>query len=69
MGLPRAKLHDQDLDAWPAISWRTLDHDGTTGDGEAPWDLVSRNGQDIASGRLPVHGGLVASATRPAASW
>jgi hypothetical protein len=27
-----------------------LDHDGRGGDGEAPWDLVSRNGQDIASG-------------------
>ncbi len=27
-----------------------LDHDGTTGNGQAPWDLISRNGQDIESG-------------------
>jgi hypothetical protein len=29
---------------------QTLDHDGTHGDGEAPWNLISRNGQDIESG-------------------
>jgi hypothetical protein len=29
---------------------RQLDHDGTNGDGEAAWDLISRNGQDIESG-------------------
>jgi hypothetical protein len=27
-----------------------LDHDGTQGDGEAAWDLVSRNGQEVESG-------------------
>jgi len=27
-----------------------LDHDGTRGDGEAPWNLISRNGQDVESG-------------------
>jgi hypothetical protein len=27
-----------------------LDHDGTHGDGQAPWNLVSRNGQDVESG-------------------
>ena len=27
-----------------------LDHDGTTGNGQAPWNLISRNGQDIESG-------------------
>jgi hypothetical protein len=28
----------------------TLFHDGSTGNGSLPWDLVSRNGQDVASG-------------------
>ena len=28
----------------------TLDHDGTGGDGQASWNLISRNGQDIESG-------------------
>jgi hypothetical protein len=27
-----------------------LDHDGTGGNGEASWDLISRNGQDVVSG-------------------
>lgn len=27
-----------------------LSHDGTQGDGQAEWDLISRNGQDVASG-------------------
>jgi hypothetical protein len=27
-----------------------IDHDGTGGDGQASWDLVSRSGQDIESG-------------------
>ena len=27
-----------------------LEHDGTTGNGQAPWNLISRNGQDIESG-------------------
>ena len=29
---------------------QVIDHDGTAGDGEAPWNLISRNGQDIESG-------------------
>ena len=29
---------------------RTLDHDGASGNGQAPWNLISRNGQDIQSG-------------------
>jgi hypothetical protein len=28
----------------------TLYHDGTAGNGTLPWDLVSRNGQDVTSG-------------------
>jgi hypothetical protein len=27
-----------------------IPHDGRGGDGEAPWDLISRNGQDVVSG-------------------
>lgn len=27
-----------------------IEHDGTRGDGQAAWDLVSRNGQDVSSG-------------------
>ncbi len=27
-----------------------LHHDGSAGDGTLPWDLISRNGQDVASG-------------------
>jgi hypothetical protein len=27
-----------------------VDHDGRSGDGQAPWDLISRNGQDVESG-------------------
>ncbi|HTR97499.1 MAG TPA: hypothetical protein VMH61_06310 [Candidatus Acidoferrales bacterium] len=29
---------------------QTIRHDGSNGDGEAPWDLVTRNGQDVESG-------------------
>jgi hypothetical protein len=29
---------------------RTLEHDGSSGDGQASWDLISRNGQDVESG-------------------
>jgi len=28
----------------------SLDHDGSNGDGQAPWNLISRNGQDVESG-------------------
>jgi hypothetical protein len=29
---------------------QTLTHDGSGGDGQHAWDLISRNGQDIESG-------------------
>ena len=29
---------------------QSLDHDGAQGDGEARWNLISRNGQDVVSG-------------------
>ncbi len=28
----------------------SMDHDGTQGDGQVAWNLISRNGQDVASG-------------------
>jgi hypothetical protein len=27
-----------------------IDHDGSNGDGQTSWDLISRNGQDVESG-------------------
>jgi hypothetical protein len=27
-----------------------VDHDGRGGDGQASWNLISRNGQDVVSG-------------------
>jgi len=49
MGLPRAvsKVRIYTL-AGDLV--QTLTHDGTNGDGQAAWDLISRNGQDIESG-------------------
>jgi hypothetical protein len=29
---------------------QTIVHDGSNGDGQAPWNLISRNGQDVESG-------------------
>ena len=29
---------------------QVIDHDGTSGSGEAGWNLISRNGQDVESG-------------------
>jgi hypothetical protein len=49
MGLPRAKCT---IKIWTVAGdfVAQIDHDGTNGDGQTPWDLVSRNGQDIESG-------------------
>jgi len=49
MGLPRAHCT---ITIWTVAGDRvaTLDHDGTTGIGEAAWNLVTRNGQEAASG-------------------
>jgi hypothetical protein len=49
MGLPRARCT---IRIWTAAGdlVANLDHDGSLGDGEARWDLVSRNGQEVASG-------------------
>ena len=29
---------------------QTIDHDGSRGDGQAYWNLITRNGQEVASG-------------------
>jgi hypothetical protein len=49
MGLPRAR---STIKIWTVAGdlVAVLDHDGTQGDGEAAWDLVSRNGQEVESG-------------------
>lgn len=49
MGLPRARCT---IKIWTVSGDHvaTLDHDGSGGDGQAPWDLVSRNGQEVESG-------------------
>jgi hypothetical protein len=49
MGLPRARAT---IKIWTVAGDHvaTIDHDGSRGDGEAAWNLVSRNGQEIESG-------------------
>jgi hypothetical protein len=49
MGLPRALCT---IKIWTVAGdlVAILQHDGRNGDGEAPWDLVSRNGQEVESG-------------------
>jgi hypothetical protein len=49
MGLPRAHAT---IKIWTIAGdfVAQIDHDGTGGDGQAAWNLVSRNGQDIESG-------------------
>src|ERR1041385_5760143 len=49
MGLPRAKARIR-IYTLAGDLVAVLDHDGTNGDGEARWDLISRNGQDTESG-------------------
>ncbi len=49
MGLPRGQCT---IKIWTVAGdfVAQLDHDGSQGDGEAAWNLISRNGQDVASG-------------------
>ena len=49
MGLPRALAT---IKIWTVAGDHvaTIVHDGSGGDGEAAWDLVSRNGQEVESG-------------------
>ncbi|MEQ1831812.1 MAG: hypothetical protein ABL977_02070 [Candidatus Eisenbacteria bacterium] len=48
-GLPRAKSRIK-IYTLAGDLVQELQHDGTTGNGQAPWNLISRNGQDIESG-------------------
>jgi len=48
-GLPRAHSHIR-IYTLAGDLVQVIDHDGTHGDGQAPWNLISRNGQDIESG-------------------
>jgi hypothetical protein len=49
MGLPRARCT---IRIWTVAGDHvaTVEHDGTGGSGQAAWNLVSRNGQEVASG-------------------
>jgi hypothetical protein len=49
MGLPRA-LSTIRIFTVAGDFVAQIVHDGRTGDGEAAWDLISRNGQDVVSG-------------------
>jgi hypothetical protein len=49
MGLPRATCTIR-IYTLAGDLVQVIEHDGTHGDGQARWDLISRNGQDIASG-------------------
>lgn len=48
-GLPRARAT---IKVWTVAGdlVAQIEHDGSAGDGQAPWNLVSRNGQDVESG-------------------
>ena len=48
-GLPRAKSHIK-IFTLAGDLVEEITHDGTNGDGQAAWNLISRNGQDIESG-------------------
>ena len=48
-GLPRAQARIQ-IYTLAGDLVQVIDHDGRNGDGQAPWNLISRNGQDIESG-------------------
>jgi hypothetical protein len=49
MGLPRTRSI---IKVWTVAGdlVAVIDHDGSLGDGQASWDLVSRNGQEVESG-------------------
>ncbi len=48
-GLPRARSRIR-IYTLAGDFVQQLDHDGTQGGGQAEWNLISRNGQDIESG-------------------
>lgn len=48
-GLPRARCTIK-IYTLAGDLVRAIDHDGSAGAGEATWDLISRNGQDVESG-------------------
>jgi hypothetical protein len=49
MGLPKARCRIR-IYTLAGDLVRTIDHDASGGDGQAAWDLISRNGQDVESG-------------------
>lgn len=49
MGLPQARCRIR-IYTLAGDLVQTLDHDASAGSGQAAWDLISRNGQDVESG-------------------
>jgi hypothetical protein len=49
MGMPRAKATVR-IYTLAGDLVAVVDHDGSGGNGEASWNLISRNGQDVESG-------------------
>ena len=49
LGLPRAHARIR-IYTMAGDLVQTLQHDGTQGNGQEAWNLISRNGQDIESG-------------------
>jgi hypothetical protein len=49
MGMPRAASRLKVFTVAGDLVWET-EHDGSAGDGEVRWNLISRNGQDVESG-------------------
>jgi len=49
MGLPRERCTIR-IYTLAGDFVQSLDHDGSSGNGQAAWNLISRNGQDVASG-------------------
>jgi hypothetical protein len=49
MGLPQTRSTIRVYTVAGDLVWQT-DHEGSGGDGEARWNLISRNGQDVESG-------------------
>jgi hypothetical protein len=49
MGLPKAKSRIR-IYTLAGDLVQVIDHEGTNGDGEQAWNLISRYGQDVESG-------------------
>jgi hypothetical protein len=60
MGLPKAKARIR-IYTLAGDLVQTIDHDGSNGDGEVPWNLISRKWPGRGVGRVLVHRGVIAA--------